>query len=133
MVTELTRPGGLLLRRDAISAGYTDKHLRRLVLAGTIQRIRQGAYADSGTWRSLDAPGQHDLLCSAVMRQYDDDIALSHGSAVIRMGGPSYKLDLSRVHITHLALRTDVAMSPAWHTTRACVTWKTSRGPTVTG
>jgi hypothetical protein len=103
MVTELTQPGGLLLRRDAISAGYTDKHLRRLVLAGRIERIRQGAYAHSDAWNSLDATGQHDLLSSAVMRQYDDDIALSHGSAVIRVGGPSYKLDLARVHITHLA------------------------------
>ncbi len=36
------------------------------------------------------------------MRQYDDHVALSHASAVIQHGGPTWGLDLSSVHLTHL-------------------------------
>ena len=36
------------------------------------------------------------------MRQYDDHVAFSHSSAVIQHGGPTWGLDLSSVHLTHL-------------------------------
>ena len=101
MVAELMSPRGLLLRRDAIEFGYDDKCLRRLVKGGQIVRIRQGAYAAAEVWRDLSARDRHLLLSDAVVRQYDDDIALSHGSAVLRLGGPDYGLDLANVHITH--------------------------------
>ena len=35
------------------------------------------------------------------MTQYDDHVALSHDSNVIKLGGPTYGLDLTNVHITH--------------------------------
>ncbi len=101
MVTELMSPSGLLLRRDAIAYGYDDKYLRRMVKGGQLRRIRQGAYAGAEVWRNLDDRGRHLLLSEAVVAQYDDDIALSHGSAVLKLGGPDYGLDLSSVHITH--------------------------------
>jgi hypothetical protein len=101
MVIELMSPQGLLLRRDAIAYGYDDKYLRRMVKAGQIQRIRHGAYAEGAVWRNLDARGRHLLLCDAVMAQYAGDIAASHNSAVLKLGGPDYGLDLSDVHITH--------------------------------
>jgi len=101
MVAELMSPRGLLQRRDAIEFGYDDKCLRRLVRGGRIVRIRQGAYAAAEVWRDLSARDRHLLLSDAVVRQYDEDIALSHGSAVLRLGGPDYGLDLATVHITH--------------------------------
>jgi hypothetical protein len=101
MVVELMSPRGLLLRRDAIAFGYDDKYLRRMVKGGQICRIRQGAYAGAEVWRDLDARARHLLLCDAVVAQYADDIALSHGSAVLRFKGPDYGLDLSNVHVTH--------------------------------
>jgi len=101
MAIELMSPQGLLLRRDAIEFGYDDKYLRRMVKAGRIHRIRQGAYADAEVWRNLDARGRHLLLCDAVVAQYPDDIAVSHDSAVLKLQGPDYGLDLSNVHITH--------------------------------
>jgi hypothetical protein len=101
MVVELMTPRGLILRRDAIACGYDDKCLRRMVKGGQIRRIRQGAYAGSEVWRDLDDRGRHLLLSDAVVAQYDDDIALSHGSAVLRLEGPDHGLDLSNVHITH--------------------------------
>jgi hypothetical protein len=101
MVFELMSPSGLLLRRDAIAAGYDDNYLARLRRSGSICRIRQGAYAPGGTWSTLDARGRHVLLSEAVMRQYPENIMLSHGSGVVRHGGPDHGLDLSSVHVTH--------------------------------
>lgn len=103
MVIELMTPSGILLRRDAIAAGYDDNALARAVRSGLITRIRQGAYAACGVWSDLDTAGRHRLLCEAVLMQYGDDVALSHDSAVIRHGGPTYGLDLANVHLTHLS------------------------------
>lgn len=102
MVNELMTPSGILLRRDAIRVGYDDNALARLVRASVLTRIRQGAYADTGIWTPASPALRHGILCEAVQLQYDGDIALSHDSASIRLGGPSYGLDLSKVHITHL-------------------------------
>jgi hypothetical protein len=102
MVTELMNPAGILLRRDVIAAGYDDNALARAVRAAVITRVRQGAYVASHVWGPLDEVGRHHLLSEAVLMQYDDDVALSHASAVVRMGGPSYGLDLTNVHLTHL-------------------------------
>ncbi len=96
-------PAGLVLRRDAIAAGYDDNYLARLVRGQQLERIRQGAYARHDTWSALDTRGRHALLSDAVMCQYeDDDIALSHDSAVLRHVGPDHGLELSAVHVTHL-------------------------------
>ena len=103
MVLELVTPNGLLLRRDAITAGYDDNYLGRLVRAGTLVRIRQGAYAMTSIWNGLDARGRHLLRSAAVMLQYDEHVALSHGSAVQVWGGPQYGLDLDDVHVTHFS------------------------------
>jgi hypothetical protein len=102
MVHELMTASGVLLRRDAVRVGYDDNALARLVRSGVLTRIRQGAYADSGIWTPASIRVRHGLLCEAVQLQYDDDIARSHDSASIRLGGPSYGLDLSKVHVTHL-------------------------------
>ncbi|MGB0099464.1 MAG: type IV toxin-antitoxin system AbiEi family antitoxin domain-containing protein [Nocardioides sp.] len=101
MVLELASPTGLILRRDAIAAGYDDNCLGRMVRAGAIVRIRQGAYAVAAMWRDLDASGRSLLRSSAVMRQYDDHVALSHDSAALVWDGPQHGLDLERVHLTH--------------------------------
>ena len=101
MVSELLSPAGLVLRRDAVARGYNDNYLAREVKAGRLTRIRQGAYASTETWQELDQRGRHSLLTDAVVAQYDDGIAISHGSAVLRHDGPDHGLDLARVHLTH--------------------------------
>jgi hypothetical protein len=102
MVLELLTPGGLLLRRDAVVAGYDDNYLGRQVKAGVLVRIRQGAYALASTWSALDVRGRHLLLASAVMLQYSDGVALSHDSAALVWDGPQHGLNLERVHVTRL-------------------------------
>jgi hypothetical protein len=94
---------GYLLRRDAISLGIDDDALRRLVKAGVLCRIRQGAYAPANLWRSLDPRGRHVVLCRAVLDQYGDHVALSHSSQALIDGAPDWGLDLSAVHLTHLS------------------------------
>ena len=101
MVLELATSTGLILRRDAVDAGYDDNFLRRQVRAGQIVRIRQGAYAVASVWKELDERGRHLLRSSAVMLQYDEHIALSHDSAILAWGGPQHGLDLQDVHVTH--------------------------------
>lgn len=102
MVIELMDSRGIVLRRDALKAGYDDNALARFVKAGLITRIRQGAYVSTSIWAGLDKRGQHDTLSRAVLKQYDDTVALTHDSAVIRHEGPTYGLELSRVHLLHL-------------------------------
>ncbi|HEV7875848.1 MAG TPA: type IV toxin-antitoxin system AbiEi family antitoxin domain-containing protein [Nocardioides sp.] len=93
---------GVLLRRDAVAHGIDDNALRRLVKGGLLVRIRQGAYALRAVWEPASEQARHRMASGAVMRQYADHVALSHSSAVIRHGGPTWGLDLSSVHLTHL-------------------------------
>jgi hypothetical protein len=102
MVIELMDSHGIVLRREALAAGYDDNSLARFVRAGVITRIRHGAYALRSTWAELDERGRHDVLSRAVLKQYDGDVALTHDSAAIRLGGPTYGLDLGDVQLLHL-------------------------------
>lgn len=101
-VSELCDPWGLLLRRDAVERGIDDRALGRLVAAGELVRIRQGAYCDRRVWTATDEAGRHLLLCRAVMQQYGDHVVLSHGSSALVQGGPDWGLDLSSAHLTHV-------------------------------
>jgi hypothetical protein len=129
----------LLLRRDAIAAGYDDNALARLVRQGALCRLRQGAYASSTTLQDLDDVGRHLLLAEAVMQQYQDHVALSHDSATLRLGGPGWGLDLSTVHLTHFRGGGRTAAGVTHHAgtcrvldiTRADGHWLTSPARTV--
>ena len=102
LVLALAGDTGVLLRRDAVSLGIDDNVLRRLVKGGLLVRMRQGAYALRAVWEAASERDRHVMLSGAVMDQYDDHVALSHSSAVIQHGGPTWGLDLSSVHLTHL-------------------------------
>lgn len=102
MVIELMDARGIVLRRDALAAGYDDNALARCVRAGFITRVRQGAYVSTAVWADLDKAAQHDTLSRAVLKQYDDSVALTHDSAVVRHDGPTHGLDLGSVHLLHL-------------------------------
>lgn len=91
-----------MLRRDLLEEGSTDDSLYRAVSAGRLVRLRQGAYTQTEVWRAADAAERHRLLSHAVMRQYDDDVARSHVSALLEWGGPAWGLDLADAHVTSL-------------------------------
>lgn len=92
----------ILLRRDVVSALGNDNLVTRAVRAKQIVRIRQGAYCLPQTWTDADPATRHQLVSHAVRRQYDDDVALSHVSAHLATGGPSWGLALEHVHLTSL-------------------------------
>ncbi|WP_322936381.1 type IV toxin-antitoxin system AbiEi family antitoxin domain-containing protein [Nocardioides bizhenqiangii] len=102
MLEWLADAHGVLLRRDAVESGIDDNALRRAVLTGRIVRLRQGAYVLAPVWEAADRVGRHRLLVVAVRKQYGNDVALSHTSANIEQGGPSWGLDLRAVHLTNL-------------------------------
>ncbi len=93
---------GVFLRRDALCLGYDDRALSRTMRAGTITRIRHGAYVFSERWRGLDDPGRHLLRARAVLRTAQSQVALSHTTALLVMGVPVWDLSLDEVHLTRL-------------------------------
>lgn len=93
---------GIILRRDVIAAGADDKCLLRARKANHVVRIRQGAYCVSTVWAAATPAERHRLLARAVRKLYEDDVALSHVSALLAQGGPDWRLPLSHVHLTSL-------------------------------
>ena len=106
---------GLLLRRTCQQLGLDDNWLARMVRLGILVRIRQGAYASTEVWRSLSVVDRHLLRCRAVMLQYDDRVALSHGSAHLLRGGPDWGLDIGNVNVTNLFGRGDRVQAGVTH------------------
>lgn len=102
LLRSLADDSGVLLRREAVAAGVDDMALHRLVRSGHLERVRQGAYAISDRWRAADGRRRHLMLCRAVTRQYGDEVALSHASAALVLGGPDWGLDLEDAHLLHL-------------------------------
>jgi hypothetical protein len=95
-------PWGVILRREAIARGMSDVVLHRLVRDRTLIRLRQGVYALRSVYLAANDRDRHLMLCRGVMRLYADHVALSHSSASLAQGGPTYGLDLANAHLTHL-------------------------------
>jgi hypothetical protein len=100
LLHHLTDEHGIFLRRDAIAAGYTDRALSRAVRDRIIHRIRQGAYVFVDQWTQLDPDQQHLLRAMAVLRTAGTKVALSHTTALVKMGAPVWDLPLDDVHVT---------------------------------
>lgn len=94
---------GILLRRHAVARGIDDKALARLVDQRFLVKLRHGVYCQRDVFLAASPAGRHLLLARAVMRLYDDHVVLSHASACIAQEGPDHGLDLTNVHLTHLA------------------------------
>jgi hypothetical protein len=93
---------GIFLRRDALAAGHNDRALARALRAKVIHRVRQGAYVSMDQWLELDRDRQHLLRAMAVLRTAGTALALSHVTALIKLGAPAWDLSLDDVHVTRL-------------------------------
>ena len=91
----------IVLRRDLIASGFDDRHIRRLVRSGELQKVRHGAYAPPSVLADLSPEDHHRLLARAVIRTRKDAV-LSHISAAVELGAPAWRVDLSHVHITRV-------------------------------
>ncbi len=93
---------GVVLRRDLIAVGLDDGPIKRAVRSGHLTRIRSGACCLTSVWEEADRVGKHRVMSHAVRRQYGDDVARSHASAHLELGGPDWGIDLRQVHLTNL-------------------------------
>ena len=88
----------LFLRRDALSEGWSDDELSRLVRAGDLSRLRRGAYVDSALLPA--GADRHRLLVHATMAALRRPAIVSHQSAAVLHGLPLWNVALDRVHVT---------------------------------
>ncbi len=91
---------GVFLWREARELGYSHNAIARAVRSGSWRRVRHGAYTFPDAWRSLDVAGRYLLLCRAAYRQSRTPVVLSHTSAVVQLGAPTWGLDLREVDLT---------------------------------
>jgi len=90
----------VILRREALAAGYTDRDIAKMVRSGLWHRIRHGAYVGAQAWNELSNADQHALLARAVLRQARAEMVLSHISALPEYGAPLWGLSTDVVHVT---------------------------------
>lgn len=90
----------VILRREALAAGYTDRDITKMVRSGLWHRIRHGAYVGARAWNELSNAEQHALLARAVLRQARAEMVLSHISALPEYGAPLWGLPTDVVHVT---------------------------------
>lgn len=103
--TDLLRPDGFFLRREALAAGLSDRDLTSAVRSRTLVRIRHGAYAATDHVVGLDDRAEHVLRARAVVRAARSPVVLSHLTSLLVMGAPLWDLPLDRVHLTTPAER----------------------------
>ncbi len=92
----------VILRRELIQAGYTDRAIARLVSDGSLVKLRHGAYVTSAEWASADEAGRVRLLTRAVLRQANTDVIVSHTSAMPEYDGPLWGHPPLTTHVTRL-------------------------------
>ncbi len=102
MIEHFLDPRGTLLRRDVIAAGFDDTLITRACKDKLIFRIHHGGYCRFDIWEQADRAERHRLRSHVVQRLYGDDVARSHVSALLELGGPDWGIDLSKVHLTNL-------------------------------
>ena len=84
-----------------LSQGYDPEELARMLRDGTMTRIRRGAYA-----RTVDQDGEgtvdakHRRLILATVPQLDPQAVISHASAALLHGLPTWTEATARVHVT---------------------------------
>jgi very-short-patch-repair endonuclease len=101
--------GGWFTRGDAMVAGYSDSELRLRLAGGRWSRLCRDAYVEPGCWPD-ELPWErtrrlHLLVARAVAHRMGEDVVLSHQSATLLHGLPSWGLNFDRVQVTRTAGR----------------------------
>jgi very-short-patch-repair endonuclease len=102
---------GWFSRSDALEAGYSDSELRLRLRQGRWLRLTRDVYVEPGGWPANEQPWErarrlHILMTRAVVDRMGPDAVVSHQSAAVLHGLPTWGLDLGRVHVTRAARRT---------------------------
>lgn len=89
----------ILLTGQLRSRGIDQSDLARRLGAGTLSRVRRGAYAVPPPIK-LSAEAEHRRLVNATVLQLGPGAVVSHTSAAVLHGLPVWRSDLGRVHVT---------------------------------
>jgi hypothetical protein len=92
--------GVVVLRRELLDSGYTDRQIRTMVKSGELHRVRHGSYCDATLWDSLSLADRHRVLARAVLARAHPTTVLTHVSSAIEQGAPVWGHDLTKVHTT---------------------------------
>ena len=93
-------PRDIDLRRDLIGRGWRDRDIAAAVRAGTLTKVRYGAYVRSELVASLDEAALARVRARAVLRTGSAASVLSHDTAYLEHGLPAWGLDLDNTHLT---------------------------------
>jgi very-short-patch-repair endonuclease len=95
---------GWFNRADVLAAGYSDAELRLRLDKGQWSRLGHDAFVEPGGWSTEELPWDrmrrlHLLAVRAVSHRLDGAV-VSHQSAAVVHGLPTWGLDLRRVHVS---------------------------------
>jgi hypothetical protein len=89
----------ILLTRTLRDQGFDDRELRKMRREGTLVPVRRGAYVrERPAERTRD--DEHRELVFATAPQLHDAAVISHGSAAVLHGLPTWPTAIDRVHVT---------------------------------
>lgn len=96
------RQAGVVTRRQAKDAGYTERELRTLTgINGRWIVVRRGAYVERTTWNALDPfEGRARMRDVAAHLTMTTPHLMSHDSAARALGLPLLRVEQDLVHIT---------------------------------
>ncbi len=97
------RCADVLLRRELIDAGLTDRDIARQVRSGLLVKLRYGAYLRAELGKDLDDIGLMRARSRAVLRTAHSASVLSHQCALGEHGLPLWGVPLTETHL----VRTD--------------------------
>jgi hypothetical protein len=103
--------GGWFSRGDALEAAYTGSEIRLRLKRGQWKRLCRDVYYEVGGWPEDELPWArterlHTLMARAVFGRLKGEVVISHQSATLLHGLPTWGLDLSKVQVTRTSGRT---------------------------
>ena len=94
--------GGYAFRSDLLDVGLRDRHIRAALREGFLERLRHGTYAPREVTGPLSPEQRHKLIAYSIVDKLGPAVALSHHSAAIAHGCPTWGIDLSVFHLTRV-------------------------------
>ena len=95
---------GVVMRSQAIAAGYHADDIDHLLKRGEWVSLRRGAYVERDRLDAMDDVQKHRARIHAVMRSLRAPSVVSHVSAVVMHRLPDWGLDLDDVHVSRADL-----------------------------
>ena len=93
-------PSDVLLRRQLIAEGLTDRDIHHQVRAGVLIKLRYGAYVPAELCKDLTDVGMMRARSRAVLRTAHPTSVLSHQCSLAEYEVPLWGLELDQTHLT---------------------------------